>query len=90
MSDEKPPLIEYPTTYAFKVMGKQTPDFTEYVRGLFSKLTGAEVPTSAIEPVPSSKGTYLSLTVSVRLNSEEQRRSIYLQLHEEERIVYYL
>lgn len=91
MSDEqKPPLIEYPTVYAFKVMGKQEHGFAEYVRQLFTRLMGSEVSPDSIAVQPSSKNTYLSLTVSVYLLSEEQRRFIYLQLHQEKRILYYL
>ncbi len=91
MSDEpKPPLIEYPTVYAFKVMGKQEHGFSEYVRLLFTRLMGSEISPDSIAVQPSSKNTYLSLTVSVYLLSEEQRRFIYLQLHQEKRILYYL
>jgi uncharacterized protein len=84
------PLIEYPSVYAFKVMGRQENGFAEFVRALFSRLMGTEVSQDSIAQVPSSKNTYVSLTVSVVLLSEEQRRSIYAQLHEEKRIVYYL
>jgi uncharacterized protein len=87
---DTPPLIEYPTVYAFKVMGKQEHGFAEYVRELFSRLMGSEVSADAIAHQPSSKGTYVSLTVSVTLHSEEHRRTIYAQLHQEKRIVYYL
>ncbi|HEX8823467.1 MAG TPA: DUF493 family protein, partial [Archangium sp.] len=41
--EEKKPLIEYPTVYTFKVMGRQAPDFTEYVRGVFRTLMGTEI-----------------------------------------------
>lgn len=87
---ERPPLIEYPTVYVFKVMGRQEHGFAEYVRLLFGRLMGSEISPDSIAVVPSSKGTYLSLTVSVYLLSEEHRRSIYLQLHQEKRILYYL
>jgi uncharacterized protein len=87
---DTPPLIEYPTVYAFKVMGKQEHGFAEYVRELFSRLMGSEVSADSIAHQPSSKGTYVSLTVSVMLHSEEHRRTIYAQLHQEKRIVYYL
>ena len=87
---EQPPLIEYPTVYAFKVMGKQEHDFAEYVRAMFSRLMGTEVSPDSISRQPSSKGTYVSLTVSVLLLSEEHRRTIYARLHQEKRIVYYL
>lgn len=87
---EKKPLIEYPTVYTFKVMGKQAPDFVEYVRDLFRRLMGTEISPDSIREQPSSKGTYVSVSVSVYLLSEEHRRSIYSRLREEQRVVYYL
>ncbi|MFL5359262.1 YbeD family protein [Archangium sp.] len=88
--EEKKPLIEYPTVYTFKVMGKQAPDFVEYVRGLFRLLMGTEISPDSLREQPSSKGTYVSVSVSVYLLSEEHRRSIYTRLRQEQRVVYYL
>ncbi|RKH18404.1 DUF493 domain-containing protein [Corallococcus praedator] len=92
--EEKKPLIEYPTTYEFKVMGKLTDDsalgFAEHVRQLFKRKMGTEVSPDSIREQPSSKGNYISLSVAVFLLSEEQRRAIYEALHEDPRIVYYL
>ncbi|QRK07298.1 DUF493 domain-containing protein [Archangium violaceum] len=87
---EKKPLIEYPTVYTFKVMGRQAPDFVEYVRSLFRLLMGTEISPDSIREQPSSKGTYVSVSVSVYLLSEEHRRSIYTRLRQEQRVVYYL
>ncbi len=87
---EKKPLIEYPTVYAFKVMGKQEHGFKEYVRQLFNRLMGTEISPDSISEQPSRLGRYLSVTVSVYLLSEEQRRGIYTVLHKERRIIYYL
>jgi uncharacterized protein len=89
--EEKKPLIEYPTVYTFKVMGRQAPDgFVEYVRDLFRLLMGTEISPDSIREQPSSKGTYVSVSVSVYLLSEEHRRSIYARLRQEQRVVYYL
>jgi len=92
MADAQPPkpLIEYPTVYVFKVMGKQEHGFKAYVRVLFKRLMGAEIAEESISEQPSSKNKYISVTVSVVLLSEEQRRTIYEQLHKEKRILYYL
>ena len=88
---EKKPLIEYPTVYTFKVMGRQEPTgFVAYVRDLFRALMGTEISPDSIREQPSSKGTYVSVSVSVFLLSEEHRRSIYVRLKEEPRVVYYL
>jgi uncharacterized protein len=88
--EEKKPLIEYPTIYSFKVMGKQERGFREYVRQLFKRMMGTEVSLDSISEQPSSRGKYLSVTVTVFLLSEEQRRAIYSQLHKEKRVLYYL
>jgi uncharacterized protein len=93
MSDASPhnkPLIEYPTVYTFKVMGRQEPGFTEYVREMFRRFMGTEVSPDSIREQQSSRGRYVSVSVSVYLLSEEQRRSIYTHLHKERRVLYYL
>lgn len=87
---EKKPLIEYPSVYTFKVMGLQGPGFPEHVRELFRKMMGTEISPDSIREQPSSKGKYVSLSVSVYLLSEEQRRSIYEHLKKDPRVVYYL
>jgi uncharacterized protein len=87
---EKRPLIEYPTVYTFKVMGKQEHGFKEYVRQLFKRVIGQEVSPDSMSEQPSSKGNYLSVSVSVYLLSEDQRRAVYSALHKEKRVLYYL
>ncbi|MFT3707812.1 MAG: DUF493 domain-containing protein [Archangium sp.] len=87
---EVKPLIEYPTVYAFKVMGKLEHGFAEYIRQKFSRLMGSEVSPDSISENVSKQGHYVSLTVSVYLLSEEQRQTIYADIHNDKRIVYYL
>jgi hypothetical protein len=84
------PLVEYPSVYTFKVMGKQEHGFVDYVRELFGRLMGQGLPQDAVHEQPSSKGRYVSVSVSVFLQSEEHRRSIYAELHRDERVIYYL
>ena len=92
MPDEKPakPLIEYPTVYPFKVMGRFEHGFRDYVRHLFGRILGTEISLDSISELPSSGNKYLSVTVSVVLISEEQRRRVYEQLHKDRRVLYYL
>jgi uncharacterized protein len=84
------PLIEYPTVYAFKVMGRREPGFDELVRRLFAGVLGGELDPAAITENRSKEGNFVSLTVSVPLESEAQRQSIYAELHREKRVLYYL
>jgi uncharacterized protein len=89
--EQQPPVrIEYPTVYAFKVMGRQEHGFTEYVRQLFKRLLGTDISQDSISEQPSRQGKYVSVTVSVYLLSEEQRQMIYGSLHKERRVLYYL
>lgn len=90
MSEGKP-LIEYPTEYSFKVMGRRADGFEEFVRQLFGRALGREVSNDSIAENVSNQGNYVSLTVSVYLHSEEQRQSVYAAIHSErQRILYYL
>jgi putative lipoic acid-binding regulatory protein len=89
-TNEKKPVIDYPTVYTFKVMGLQEHGFREYVRQLFKRLMGTEISQDSMSEQPSSRGKYLSVSVSVYLLSEDQRKHIYGHLHKEKRIVYYL
>jgi putative lipoic acid-binding regulatory protein len=84
------PLVEYPTVYAFKVMGRLEHGFAEFIRQLFIGLMHADVSPDSIAENVSKQGHYVSLTVSVYLLSEEQRQTIYAALHKEKRILYYL
>ena len=84
------PLIDYPTVYPFKVMGKFEHGFREYVRHLIGRLMGQEISLDSMSEQPSSGNKYLSVTVSVYLQSEDQRRRIYEALHKDRRVLYYL
>jgi hypothetical protein len=84
-----PPLIEYPLDYAFKVMGIAAEDFPEHARGLVTAAAGAAV-AAQVSVRASSGGKYQSVTVTVRLASEAQRRRVYQALHDDARVVYYL
>jgi uncharacterized protein len=90
----KAPLIQYPTTYTFKVMGKQEHGFALYVRGLFHRILGVEVSPDSMSEQPSRGEKYLSVSVTVVLLSEEQRQRVYAELYKEQqslkRILYYL
>jgi uncharacterized protein len=84
------PLVEYPTVYTFKVMGKQEGEFREHIRKGFGKVLGTEVFDDSITEQPSRKGNFVSLNVTVYLQTEAQRVALYAFLHGEERVVFYL
>ena len=87
---EGKPVLTYPLDYTFKVMGKQEHGFREYVRQLFHRVLAQEISLDSISELPSKGAKYLSVSVTVVLLSEEQRRRVYEALHKDRRILYYL
>jgi uncharacterized protein len=83
------PLLEYPLDYTFKVMGFASDDFPEHARRLVARIVG-DAPPERVAVRASARGKYQSVSVGVRLHSEEQRRAVYQALHEDVRVVYYL
>lgn len=86
-----PPTIEYPLDYSFKIMGLAGDDFAEHARRLVAQVVGGPAaPGERVRVRASAGGKYHSITVVARLESEAQRRDVYLALHRDARVVYYL
>ncbi len=81
--------LEYPLDYAFKIMGLAGDDFAEHARKLVERVVGA-APADQVVIRASAHGKYHSVTVTTRLESEDQRRAVYQALWDDERVVYYL
>ena len=72
-------LIEYPSDFPIKIMGLAHAEFATTMLALVIK----HDPTfheGKMEVRPSSKGTYLSLTVTVLATSREQLDNLYREL----------
>jgi putative lipoic acid-binding regulatory protein len=82
------PLLDYPLDYTFKVMGYSAEDFPDHAEKLVARAAGVEARVTTVRS--SSERKYLSVSVAVRLGSEEQRRSVYVALKADARVVYYL
>ncbi len=69
-------LLEFPVDFPLKIMGRRVDGFAQTM----ASLVGEHVPDfdpSTIELRASSKGTYLSVTVVVRVDSREQLEALY-------------
>lgn len=82
-------MLDYPLEYTFKIMGLAGDDFAEHARRLVERVVGA-APADRVAVRASAQGKYHSVSVVAVLASEEQRRAVYLALHEDARVVYYL
>lgn len=70
-------LLDFPTNQTFKIMGVAHEDLPQQVVGCLQQhAPGDYSPTVK----PSSKGTYHSVSVSVRVTSKEHMETIYTEL----------
>ncbi len=72
-------LLEFPVDFPLKVMGRRVDDFAQSI----SAIVREHVPTfdpATMELRASRRGTYLSVTVVVRIDSREQLERLYREL----------
>ena len=73
-------LIEYPSDFPIKVMGKQHPDFAQTLTEVVLQYA-PDFDVATVEMRPSKAGNYLGLTFTVRATSREQLDDLYRALH---------
>ena len=72
-------LIEYPCDFPITIMGAMQDAFAQTMVDVVSSYD-AEFHAGKLEMRPSTKGNYLSLTVTVRATSREQLDNLYRAL----------
>ncbi len=73
-------LIEYPSEFPIKVMGKNNPDFAQIITEVVVKYDPS-FDASNVEMRPSSKGNYMGLTFRITATSRQQLDDLYRELH---------
>lgn len=79
-TDQPPSLIEYPSAFPIKVMGKQDPNLAQ----ILTQVVLQHDPTfnpSTVEMRMSKGGNYVGLTFTVTATSREQLDALYRALH---------
>ena len=72
-------LIEYPSDFPIKIMGVMHETFAQTIVEVVT-IHDPTFHAGKVEMRPSSKGTYLALTVTVRAVSREQLDNLYREL----------
>ena len=72
-------LIEYPCDFPIKIIGAMQESFAETMAAVVT-LHDPEFHAGKMDMRPSTKGNYLSLTVTVRATSREQLDNLYRAL----------
>jgi uncharacterized protein len=89
MTQEQESLITYPTDFPMKIMGIMQDNFVSTIVELV-QCHDPDFHAGKMELRPSSKGTYLSLTVTVRATSREQLDNLYRALSSHPMVKYVL
>jgi len=79
MTEPVESLIVYPSDFPIKIMGVMQDAFAQTMLDLVTTFD-PEFDAGKMEMRPSAKGTYLSLTVTVRATSREQLDNLYRAL----------
>ncbi len=74
MNDET--LLEFPCDFPIKMMGRDTPEFHSTARQLIEKHTGP-LDDDAVQSALSRNGRFVSITVTVNAQSQQQIDDIY-------------
>ena len=84
MNDET--LLEFPCDFPIKMMGRDTPEFHVTTRELVEKHAGP-LDDSAIQSTVSRKGQFVSITVTISAESQQQLDDIYQEVTDNEDIL---
>ena len=77
MNDET--LLEFPCAFPIKIMGRESPEFRALARSLVEKHAGS-LPDDAIHAALSRNGSFVSVTVTVDAQSQQQLDDIYREV----------
>lgn len=84
MSDET--LLDFPCSFPIKMMGHDTPAFRQTVRGIVEKHAGP-VDDTAVQNSLSRNGRFVSVTITVSAQSQQQLDDIYREVSEHDDVL---
>ena len=77
MSEEE--IFQFPCDFPLKIMGQRSDDFAQQMLDIVLR-HAPDFDPSSMEMRPSSKGSYLGLTCTIRATSREQLDALYREL----------
>ena len=79
-------IIEFPTEFPIKAMGRDTPEFKNTVIELITVHAEFDQQTN-VKIQPSNKGNFISVTVIFTAESQDQLDNIYQSLHDHDLVL---
>ena len=86
MTSELKPVLQFPSEYMIKVMGKNTPEFEGTVLKIFNQYV-KDLSEGAISSRQSKEKNFLALSVTFTATSKEQLDQIYAALSEADDVI---
>jgi len=81
--------IDFPCSFPIKMMGRDEPGFRAAALGIIEEHTG-RVSSDDVRETRSSKGNFVSITVTITAVSQDQLDNIYRALTEHEQVLFAL
>lgn len=72
-------LLEFPTDFPLKIMGTRVDGFAQAIAGVVLA-HAPDFDVGTMQMRASARGTYLSVTVTIRARSREQLQALYTEL----------
>ncbi|ADD67308.1 protein of unknown function DUF493 [Denitrovibrio acetiphilus DSM 12809] len=85
MSENLKEMLEFPVIYTFKAMGENHKKFICDVKSVFS-----EKEVESFLEKPSSKGNYISVSITVEINNFDELEEIYTSIKKIDGLKYHL
>lgn len=79
MSDDEKPLLEFPCDFPIKMMGKDQDAFHAAARDIVARHAGP-VDDANVRTNASRNGRFVSITITIRAESQQQLDAIYHEL----------
>ena len=79
-------LLEFPCSFPIKMMGRDTDQFRNTALSILQRHVG-QLPDSALNTTPSSKGNFISITATIDAQSQDQLDAIYEDLTQDDDIL---
>ena len=82
-------LLQFPCSFPIKVMGRDAPDFRETVIEIVAGHAG-RIDNNSIRSSPSRMGNFVSITVTIQAESQDQLDRIYQDLSAHDDVLFSL
>ncbi len=79
-------LLDFPCNFPIKMMGREQPEFRDAAVALIERHTG-KIRSDAIRTALSRNGNFLSITITIKAQNQQQLDDIYSDLSEHEEIL---